>query len=276
MTSFGRRIVFIASFLAAWSSRAATELRAADPSGSLETTLAAAEDEHSALVTEILRAHLPHDYENTKRWGQTKQVLDGWHVARDGLRLKTKRKYKDVNHGTWTRYHVKLTDPDSFRLRIAPLKAHGDGRVALTAEIFAPLWISGRISQWNHGVQLFSLSAVGDAKATLTVTCAVRLRLDGAKKLVPDVIVEPEVLSAELAIDDFHLHEISKLDGPVVKELGREARRFIDEEVAERNASLATKLNAQLAKRKDKLRFSLTEISSSKFGDLTRWLAPSK
>ena len=46
------------------------------------------------LLREIALASIPESYENTKHWGQTKRMWDGVHLSLDGLRLKTKRRYR--------------------------------------------------------------------------------------------------------------------------------------------------------------------------------------
>src|SRR5687767_5895459 len=65
-----------------------------------------------ALVRSILLQNLPREYENAKNWGQTKRRWNGVDVSLDGLRLDTKRRWKEVNHGTWTRYRAWLIDPE--------------------------------------------------------------------------------------------------------------------------------------------------------------------
>jgi hypothetical protein len=263
------RLILLAGFCVA----SAGCLAARAEEGVTETTVAAEDAGLSELVTALVRANLPHDYEKKKNWDQTKEVFDGWHVTRDGLRLKTKRKTKAVNHGTWTLYRVKLTRPDEFTIRISNIRTLADGRAAFDAEIAAPLAVFGRLSQWNYGVQLVSLSADCDARVRLQTSVAVRLSLISDKdKLVPDVQLQPEVLDAKLLLDEFRLKSLSQLHGSWAKHLGEEARGVIEDELAERNAAITTKLNQQIAKKKDKLRLSLADLAKSKWGDLTAWV----
>jgi hypothetical protein len=241
-----------------------------------EATVSAAEPGLSELVTALVRAQLPHQYEKKKNWNQTKEVFDGWHIARDGLRVKTKRKTRKVNHGTWTMYRIDLTQPDQFNIRVSNLRALDDGRAALDAEIATPLALFGRLSEWQYGVQLVSLSADADARVRLNTTLAVRLKLLPGGKLVPDVLLEPEVLSARLTLEEFRLHRLSQLHGPLVKQLGKEAHDVIQDELNDRNAQLVRKMNQQIAKKQDRLRLSLSNLSGSKFGELARFVTGQK
>ncbi|HTN74779.1 MAG TPA: hypothetical protein VL096_06010 [Pirellulaceae bacterium] len=237
--------------------------------GTASAQEAASDSGLSDLVTNLVRANLPHDYEKKKNWGQQIDVLDGWHVSMDGIRVKTKRKWKPVNHGTWTMYHILLTRPEELQIRVTNIRPLEDGRAGFDAEFSAPLEIFGRLSEWQRGVQLISLSADCEARVRLQTTCAVRMKLDLAGKRIPDVLFEPEVLSATLTLDSFRLHRLSQLHGPLAKHLGTEAREIIEDELAERNADLPAKFNKQIAKQQDKLRLPLSSLADTKFGDLT-------
>jgi hypothetical protein len=237
-----------------------------------ETTVSASDSGLSGLVTHLVREQLPHEYEKKKNWDQTKEIFDGWRVSRDGLRVSTKRKTRAVNHGTWTMYRIRLTRPGEFSIRITNLRRLADGRAGFDAEISAPLEVFGRLSQWNLGVQLVSLSADCDARAKLTASLAVRLKLDSSGKLVPDVLIEPEIVSARLELDDFRLRRLSQAHGPLVKLMGKEAREVIEDELAERNGELAAKLNRQIAKKQDKLRLSLSDLAGSKFREFSSFV----
>ena len=64
---------------------------AAEPTA-VETTITTHDSGLSDLVTGLVRANLPDNYEKKKNWGNQTNVFDGLHVKRDGLRLDTKRK----------------------------------------------------------------------------------------------------------------------------------------------------------------------------------------
>ncbi len=234
-----------------------------------ELTLDAGDSGLSELVTSLVKANLPDNYEKQKHWGEQTRIFDGLHLSMDGLRVDTKRKWKMVNHGTWTMYRVTVTDPNQLTVVVRNIRQLEDGRAGFDAEFAAPLALFGRLSEWQRGVQLVSLSADADARVRLTVSCALKLKLDVGKQLVPDVLLEPEVTAAKIDLVEFRLKRLSQLHGPLAKHLGTEAREIIEDELADRNSDIVAKINKQIAKKQDKLRLSLSDLASTKFGDLT-------
>jgi hypothetical protein len=217
------------------------------------------------LITEVVRNNIPLEYEDTKDWGGTKEVFDGLKISRDGLHIKTKRRRKRVNDGTWKRYHVRLVDPqEEFRVRLEHAGPGGDGRLALDIVFVARLALFGRLSQWETGVQLISLSADAEAKVRLRVACKVALRFDAAE-LPPDVIFDPEVTDAALDLVEFRLRRISNARGPLVEQLGRGLREVLERKVAEKNTRLVHNINRQIDKRRDQLRLSLHDEIKSRW-----------
>lgn len=237
-----------------------------------ETTIAASDSGLSELVTKLVAAQLPDQYEKKKNWGATKEVWDGVDVKLDGLRLRTKRKKRTVNHGTWTLYQVRLRDPNQFAIRVSNIRRLDDGRVGFEAEFEAPLDIFARLSEWQLGVQLISLSADCEARVRLSLSCAVATRIEAAGKLIPDVVFVPEVTAAHVVLQEFRLHRLSQLHGPLAKHLGSEAREVLEDELAERNREIAAKINRQITKKEDRLRISLSDLATTKFGDLRAWV----
>lgn len=227
----------------------------------------------SEIVTGLVRSNLPDQYEKRKNWDKTTDVWDGLHMSLDGGKIKTKRRKKAVNHGTWTMYRAQLTNPDEFTVEVKNLRRLDDGRAAFDAEFYAPLAVFGRINQWQYGVQLISLSADADARVRLKITCAVKTRLEPSKGFVPDVVIEPEVTAAQIVLEEFHLKRISQLHGPLVKEIGEEAHDFLQDEINDRNTQIVVKINKAIAKQQDKLRVSLADLASTKFGDLREWVS---
>ena len=60
------------------------------------------------LTQRIVRDNIPHKYVRDKDWGKTAERWDGIQIRRKGpLRLTTKRKWKEVKHGTWKRYEIR-------------------------------------------------------------------------------------------------------------------------------------------------------------------------
>src|SRR5690606_14126898 len=103
------------------------------------------EEAASRLITALVRDLLPHTYEDLRDWGGAKRVWDGLHIRTDGLQIKTKRRWKEVKHGTWKMYRVRLIDPaEQFRLTVENIRPQENGRVAFVLHADARLAILGR------------------------------------------------------------------------------------------------------------------------------------
>ena len=220
------------------------------------------------LLMATLEQVVPSQYTDDSKWGRTKPQTVGLKFERDGLKLEVRRRKKEVNDGLWKLYRVDLPPSDQWEVSLSELLDLGDGRAAFDATFATPLHVHARASNWEHGVQLFSLSADADAKVRLTMRCELRLKLIGAQ-FPPAIRLEPQVTHADLRIETFRLRRISQLHGPLVKELGGEAHDFLQREVNKRSEKLITKLNGQIEKHADKLTLSWADLNSTKLSLLT-------
>lgn len=219
------------------------------------------------LITRIALENIPHTYEDLKHWGKTTEIWAGVRVWRDGLQIRTRRRKKEVRHGTWKRYHIRLADPDrSFRVRLENVRETTDGRVQFDACVDAALKVFGRLSEWHYGVQLISVSADADAGVQLRVRCNLGMKLDPTK-LPPDVLLDPVVTDADLQIAAFRLRRVSNLGRSVVSPLSHSVREVLEDRIAKRRTSLVAKINRQIEKHRDDLRLSLQDVLDSKWGE---------
>jgi hypothetical protein len=226
--------------------------------------------EFQAWLTDLVREHLPHEYEKKKNWGNTERRVSGLSVQLDDGRLKTHRKFSEVNDGRWTMYRVELADPEEqFEVEVSRMEELPDGRVAMDLAAVARLDVFGRQSVWTRGVQVFSLSAEADAKVRLTAHAEIATRLDPTV-FPPDVHLAPTITTAKLEILDFKLRRISRADGPLVRSLSHTVREALEDKLAEDNEKLVAKLNKSLAKQQGKLKLSLTEMMSAKLSATAR------
>ena len=220
-------------------------------------------EEFQQFITSIVRDTLPAKYEKTKNWGNTKRAFDGWKVEQDGLKIETRRRWKDANDGAWQKYSVRLIDPDEkLQIRIENMQEQPGGKVSFDLSADARLAVFGRQSQWESGVQLYSLSVEATARVRLEAHVEVGMRLDAAK-FPPDVYLQPVVTSADLEIPDFRLTKVSHLEGPLVRSLSHRVREVLEEKVADDRKQLLASLNRQIAKNQHKLKFSPQDLLHS-------------
>jgi hypothetical protein len=225
-------------------------------------------DSVDQLARALVLSTIPREYENTKDWGHSKLQWNGVDVELDGLRIKTKRRWKPVNHGTWTRYRAWLIDPErQLQIRFENLRPSGNRRVLVDVHLEARCGATGRVSQWNRGIQLYSFHADAEASIQLQLTCEIGLEFD-TRQLPPDVLLKPKVLDARLQLRDFQLQRISDADGPLVRRLGDSLRGDLEREVNERCEQLVEKLNRSIEKRSDQLRLSPNDLLSSGWNKL--------
>ena len=215
------------------------------------------------LITELVRGVIPHPYIDEKDWGHTKDVVSGLYIKREGLRIKTHRTRKAVNHGTWTRYRIDLLDPSQkFTIQLRQVRTLPNNHLGFSVVCDARLRIFGRLSQWQHGVQLISLSAEAESNVRLTMQCELSTEIDSTET-IPSIELKPVVRDADLQISDFRLREISQLDGPLVRKLSSGVREVLEDEIAKRRTDVVAKINRQIDKNRDHLRLSISEFASA-------------
>ena len=89
-------------------------------------------DEIDDLLTKLVLGHLPHDFEQDKDWGAQAERFDGLKVRRKGLQIRTKRKKKMVNHGSWKKFKASLVDPENrFSVSVKNMREADEGNCLL-------------------------------------------------------------------------------------------------------------------------------------------------
>lgn len=213
----------------------------------------------------LVRNLLPEEYVDDRKWGGTRKRWDGLKVRREGLEIHTKRRWKEVNHGTWKKYRVSLVDPDEYlQLQIVDVQRLGAGKCRWDLHLESRLDLYGRIQEWNNGIRLASLSAEARADVKMDVVVEVTTSLDPTR-FPPDVIIRPQVVAAKVRLADLKLRRISKAHGPIVHELGDALEKVARRQLAEKNEKLVAKVNRQIAKHEDDLRLSLSDMVKHKW-----------
>ncbi|MEM8947498.1 MAG: hypothetical protein AAGD11_20155 [Planctomycetota bacterium] len=205
-------------------------------------------------VARIIKDAIPREYEKRKDWGNTKQVTVG--LRTDGLRIN--RRKKSVNHGVWKRYRVHLIDPDDqLAVQIENVGPSKDGSLAFTLRVQAHFDLWARAKVYQYGVHLIALEAVADATVDLQVDCEVGVRLQ-TQTGTPGVAIQPTVTNANLDIVDFQLRRVSNARGPIVRELGEELPRLLEDKL--QGPKFVAKLNRAIKKKSDHLEIGVQAL----------------
>ena len=113
--------------LAAAALCAGSGVRAEEPDADAANSSFTPPAEFQEFVTAIAREHLPDEYEKSKNWGQTKRVWAGVKLERDGRRLETRRRYREVNDGAWQKYRIDLINPEEhFHIEVTKIRQSGN------------------------------------------------------------------------------------------------------------------------------------------------------
>ncbi len=231
----------------------------------LALTADQARDSVQWLVDLALR-QLPRTFDGDDDWGSTKKVWAGVHVKREGLELKTHRRFKEVRHGRWVKYEINL--PEEFAVgtsadaanpvQIDRVELTSDNRWQVTGTVLAPLEFKCRVERWNLGFQWYSVSIEGDLRVKMSFSASLAMHADYSE-VPPAVVVDPRIDAAELNLEHFEVDRISKIGGDVAEELGEVIEKILrDKWLQKENARLPDRLNKAISKKQDKLRFSWT------------------
>jgi len=222
--------------------------------------------ELSQWIRWLALMNLPPNIEDNRKWGRRKEVFDGVDMKMDGWRLDTKRKWKTVNHGTWSRYYIEFIDPaNQLQVDVLKLQIHPTGkRFSTSIQIVAPMKLFARVSQFQRDVQWFSISTKADAVVAMRVDCDVEIRINPLV-LPPEVEFRPSVTDASIELRQFDVSEISQIHGDVAEWLGDGLHRVLNRRLANYREKLVDKMNASIAKQQSKLKLSAQAWIDSSF-----------
>lgn len=208
--------------------------------------------EATQFVKGMVLLLLPQTYTDDDDWGQQKKIQSGLNVDLDGLKVKTSRRWKDVNHGTWQRVDATLVDPQEhldLKIVILPKQERGISRYRITAGV--RIRATARQQQWSYGAKLYSVSA--DAVADIRVVAELQFRsqlIKTAQDSKLRVLPFFETLNARL--DTFSLRRVSHAKGALVREFGRAVKGLLQRSIERKNAKLAQKTNSRIQKKPER------------------------
>lgn len=217
-------------------------------------------------LTELALRNAPRVYDGDKDWGDQKKLWAGVRMKLDGFKLKTHRRWREVNHGRWMRYEVRLPKaqasnaPKATIHQVRPIISEtGQERWEIESSVATPMTFTARIQRWNLGVKLYSLTISGDLRVRLNATSTIGFSADYSE-IPPALIIDPKVEKAILVVEHFEVDRISKIGGDVAEETGEWLEDVLrDKFLKKQNDRLVGKLNRSLDKQRDDLRLSLAD-----------------
>ncbi len=260
---------------------AATTVNAATSAGHT-SILPISESQARASVqwlAELALRKSPRTYSGDKDWGETKKVWAGVKLRREGLQLKTKRRFKELRHGRWIKYELTLpppSAPDSDQSGSVTAKIHRVRRTGdlqpgvppvsqtnthwqIDASIRAPMEFTARIERWNRGVQWYSIGIKGTMQVRMDTSSSLQFFADYTE-VPPALVIAPSVTTAHLDLEEFEVDRVSKIGGDVAEEWGEMMEKVVrDVFLRKQNEKLARKLNQSITKHEDDLRLSLAD-----------------
>jgi len=213
------------------------------------------------IAREAILKSLKPEYDKQDNWGHQKEIVDGYHWVShsDGWHLE--KQTKKVNEGLWRSYRVRLDDPrHNLKLRFTDPKPGAAGRTAFQAILAAKLNVEARQEQWVLGVKGLNFQVAGDA--TVEAKLDIQIGIEPVKDASFGTIqVDPRVNAVHLRLVDLTLKRVDIIHGDAAKEIGNAMEDIIAGELRKREPDVTKKINAEIAKHRDKLQFSPSQIA---------------
>ena len=228
----------------------------------LKITSEQAKESIQWLATKAAK-HIPRTISGDKNWGDTKRVWSGVKMRMDGFKLRTHRRFRELEQGRWIKYEVTLPDvPPAIRIAEVTPTIHaftGQQSWSITSSVVSPAEFTARVQRWNLGVKLFSVTVSGRARIRLNSTLSVGFHANYGE-IPPGLVITPNVQEAELVMEHFEVDRVSKIGGDVAEQWGELMEEILIERLVKRqNEKLVSKLNKSIDKERDDLRLSLSE-----------------
>ena len=211
------------------------------------------------LLAEVVRDAVPREYERAKNWDHTKRITTGIRFDGRPIRMKIHRRKKEVPHGVWKKYRVRIVEPapdgkpatdEALTVEVSNLRSLEAGRAGCTLTLAAKLDGWAQVRNYNRGVHLGTITFEGESMLRVSIDCEVGFGLTQGERL-PALAIDPTVTAARVEVDDFRMRRIGEIKGKLAKEMGRGLRRVIEDRLT--GPKLAEKINRSIEKRREKL-----------------------
>ena len=211
------------------------------------------------FIRDLALIAIPDEFDDDKKWGATKRVQSGLSVKLDGGKLRTHRKWKNVKHGRWQKYNIKVIEPEKrFQLKILNVVKTPKGPYHFDIVCTARLRVEGRWQDWRLGVPLLRVTTDALTDVRLDAHCELDFDFDYSA-FPPSVQLKPVVHAANVRIGKFEVRRLGHVKGRVAEEFSGAIKSVLTREIAKRRKDLPKKINKKIAKKEDDLKISVGE-----------------
>ncbi|TWU45399.1 hypothetical protein Q31b_05710 [Novipirellula aureliae] len=219
------------------------------------------------LATTAMK-YIPSVFKGDKDWGDTRRVWAGVKTRLDGFKLKTHRRYRELDHGRWIQYEIVLpkgSSPKSLFTTVHRVTRTEDAqtkdtRWRIDATTETPMHFTARVQRWNYGVKLYSVTVSGKMRVRLNLVSTIGFHVDYLQ-IPPVLVVDPNIENAKLKLVSFEVDRVSHVGGDMAEAWGEVMQEVIVERFVEKqNDNIVTKLNKAIDKHRDDLRFGWQNI----------------
>jgi len=171
-----------------------------------------------ALILESIPDPL---HENTKHWGNQREVANGLKWKKKGILLKPEVSKTPKNDGIW--WKIKVTSPllaNNLRLELTDPQQTEAGKLAFTANLTMECAIDYDRQNWKAGLRIFSVGVRAKMRLWLTLRCEVETRLEKGKSFIPDAVIACRVTHSDIRYDKLTVEHIAGIGGDAAEILG--------------------------------------------------------
>ncbi len=225
-------------------------------------------DPFQGIVRKIVLDEIKEQYDDQHNWGHTTPI-ERYRLKGKWLDARWEPYIEQVNDGLWQRATIKPVDPEqNLVLQIVAQPATDPERSAFLLQIGAKVTGEAQVVRWRMGIKGLNATIRFDARIEAVVHCDLAVHHEPAL-LMDDIVLDPRVSAVELRLRDFNLQQLGIIGRDVARELSDPIEPFLARELKEREPKITQKINAAIAKHRDKLRFSPTQFVLSQWSKVT-------
>ena len=213
------------------------------------------------MAKEVLLKSLPPEYEKRENWGHQKDVVTGYEWRQIDGHWQPQKVTKKLNDGQWRMYRVKFDNAArNLQIRFTTPHQAEDGRTAFQVFLTAKLGVEAAQEQWTMGIKGLNFQVAGEAtiSARLDLSVAIHPVLGAGFGTIE---VQPEVTAVDLRLVDLSLKRLDIIHGDLARELGHAFEDILAGELHKKEREITKKINLEITKHQDKLRFSASQIA---------------